>query len=69
MNKTGIIAYWPCKNKYEIYSSLKGFVEHNPTYNYHTLASYVSRKKEPYYSKDLILTRSKIIGRKELTKL
>ena len=58
-----IIAYWRKERKYEVYSSLVGFVEHNPQYNKETITRYITRKGIPYRTEDVIVVTAPYIKR------
>ena len=58
-----IIVYWKRENRYEVYSSLVGFVERNPECNYSTLVHYITRKGVPYQTRDIIVLRANYITR------
>lgn len=59
-----ILVYDKLEKKYTVYSSLAGFIEHNPGYSDHTINNYLSRKKQPYEDERLTIMRLPVIGRK-----
>ena len=59
-----IIAYWKCEDRYEVYSSLTGFVERNDRYNRETITYYITRKGIPYQTNELMLVRANYLNRK-----
>ena len=58
-----IIAYWKHKDRYEVYSSLTGFVERHDKYNRETITSCITRKGVPYQTNELMLLRVDYIAR------
>ena len=58
-----IIAYWKSQNKYEVYSSLTGFVESNPQYNRSTLTYWITRKGVPFQDMSVMVLRVDYIAR------
>lgn len=60
-----IVVFWKHKEKYEVYSSLVGFVERNPEYNRETITHYITRKLVPYQTDKLTLWRTNYIERKK----
>lgn len=61
--KKKIIVYWKCEDRYEVYSSLTGFVERHDKYNRETITSYITRKGVPYQTRELMLLRVDYIER------
>jgi hypothetical protein len=45
----------------DIFSSLKGFCESYPSYNYHTLNNYLSKKKIPFENDEIKIERLPLI--------
>lgn len=53
-----VVAVWKARGgEIEAYSSLPSFLSHNPTFNKFTIESYISRKKVPYETDEIKLTR------------
>lgn len=55
--KNVIVATWQETGKVEVFSSLRRFLERNPSFNEYTITNYLSRKKVPYTSEVLHLQR------------
>ncbi|ALI98106.1 hypothetical protein [Rufibacter tibetensis] len=64
--KNVIVANWNGTGDIEVFSSLKGFLEYYPHYNEYTITNYLSRKKVPYVTEKLTLTRVSFNRRKAL---
>lgn len=62
--KKKIIVFWKESEKYEVYSSLTGFIENHPQYNRETITHWITRKKAPYNTDDLMVVRANYIERK-----
>ena len=60
-----IVVFWKESEKYEVYSSLVGFIERNPEYNRETITHYITRKLVPYQTDKLTLWRCDYIERKK----
>lgn len=53
-----VVAVWKARGgEIEAYSSLPSFLSHQPDHNKFTIESYISRKKIPYETEELILNR------------
>ena len=63
MKKTSIVVYWKKEDKYEVYSSLVGFVKRNPQYNIHTLYHWITRKGVPYQDNNVMVLRAPYLTR------
>lgn len=61
-----IVVFWKDTEKYEVYSSLVGFVEKHPGYNRETITHYITRKGVPYQTNELTLIRCNYIDRQKL---
>lgn len=61
-----IVVYWKHVDRYEVYSSLVGFVERHPGYNRETITHYITRKGVPYQTNKLTLMRCNYIDRQKL---
>jgi len=52
-----ILVCWKKKNEYEIYSTLELFVSLNPSYKAWTIRYYITRKKVPYETDEVLVIR------------
>lgn len=57
-----IVATWQETGNVEVFSSLRRFLERNPTFNEYTINNYLSRKKVPYKTEVLHLQRLPFIS-------
>ena len=57
-----ILVYWKKleSNNMEVFSSLKNFCDSHPSYSYHTLSNYLSKKKVAYENSEIRLERKPI---------
>lgn len=55
--KTFILVQWKETGIKDGYTSLKVFISHHPGFNYHTIDSYIGRRKVPYDDEKIILER------------
>jgi len=63
LNKRVIVVYWKrfASTDIDVFSSLKGFCYSYPTYNYHTLNNYLSKKKIPFENDEIKIERQPLI--------
>lgn len=62
--KKKIIVLWKESEKYEVYSSLTGFIERHPQYKRETVTHWITRKGVPYHTDELMIVRANYIERK-----
>jgi len=63
LNKRVIVVHWKrfASTDIDVFSSLKGFCDSYPTYNYHTLNNYLSKKKVPFENDEIKIERHALI--------
>lgn len=63
LNKRVIVVHWKrfANTDVDVFSSLKGFCDSYPTYNYHTLNNYLSKKKIPFENDEIKIERQPLI--------
>ena len=63
LNKRVIVVHWKrfASTDIDVFSSLKGFCDSYPTYNYHTLNNYLSKKKVPFENDEIKIERHPLI--------
>jgi hypothetical protein len=62
-----IVAYWKNRDKkdrYEVHSTLLGFVERYPEYNIHTITHHITRLGVPYKTDEVVVYRADYLGEK-----
>ena len=59
LNKRVVVVHWKrfASIDIDVFSSLKGFCDSYPTYNYHTLNNYLSKKKIPFENDEIKIER------------
>lgn len=57
MTSRVVIVYWKKRNDYEAFTSLKKFIDKYPHFVRETIDSYIMRKKIPFETEELFLTR------------
>jgi len=63
INKRVVVVQWKrfAGTDIDVFSSLKGFCDSYPIYNYHTLSNYLSKKKIPFENDDIKIERQPLI--------
>lgn len=63
LNKRVIVVHWKrfASTDIEVFSSLKGFCDSYPAYNYHTMNNYLSKKKVPFENDEIKIERRPLI--------
>lgn len=63
LNKRVIVVHWKrfASTDIDVFSSLKGFCDSYPAYNYHTLNNYLSKKKIPFENDEIRIERQSLI--------
>ena len=63
LNKRVVVVQWKrfAGTDVDVFSSLKGFCDSYPSYNYHTLSNYLSKKKIPFENDDIRVERQPLI--------
>jgi len=63
LNKRVVVVHWKrfASIDIDVFSSLKGFCDSYPTYNYHTLNNYLSKKKIPFENDEIKIERQPLI--------
>lgn len=61
--KNVIVSTWRESGKVDVFSSLRGFLEYHLTYNEYTIINYLTRRRQPYITKELHLARLPFISR------
>lgn len=63
VNKRVVVVQWKrfAGTYIDVFSSLKGFCDSYPAYNYHTLNNYLSKKKIPFENSDIKIERQPLI--------
>ncbi len=63
LNKRVVVVQWKrfAGTEVDVFSSLKGFCDSYPNYNYHTLSNYLSKKKIPFENDDIRIERQALI--------
>ena len=63
LNKRVVVVQWKrfAGTDVDVFSSLKGFCDSYPSYNYHTLSNYLSKKKIPFENDDIRIERQPLI--------
>lgn len=63
LNKRVVVVQWKrfAGTDVDVFSSLKGFCDSYPSYNYHTLSNYLSKKKIPFENNDIRVERQPLI--------
>lgn len=74
VNKRVVVVQWKrfAGTDINVFSSLKGFCDSYPAYNYHTLNNYLSKKKIPFENSDIKIERQplyKQVKRPDLPKV
>ncbi|WP_222535415.1 DUF6922 domain-containing protein [Pedobacter polysacchareus] len=64
LNKRVVVVQWKrfAGIDIDIFSSLKGFCESYPDYNYHTLNNYLSKKKIPFENDEIKIERQPLLN-------
>jgi len=63
LNKRVVVVQWKrfAGIDVDVFSSLKGFCDSYPSYNYHTLSNYLSKKKIPFENDEVKIERQPLI--------
>lgn len=63
INKRVVVVHWKrfAGTDIDVFSSLKGFCDSYPIYNYHTLNNYLSKKKVPFENDEIKVERQPLI--------
>ena len=63
LNKRVIVVHWKrfAGTDIDVFSSLKGFCDSYPAYNYNTLNNYLSKKKIPFENDEIKIERQSLI--------
>ena len=63
LNKRVVVVHWKrfASTDIDVFSSLKGFCDSYPAYNYHTLNNYLSKKKIPFENDEIKIERQPLI--------
>ncbi|MBC6113220.1 hypothetical protein H7U22_22680, partial [Pedobacter sp. CCM 8938] len=71
LNKRVIVVHWKrfASTDIDVFSSLKGFCDSYPAYNYHTLNNYLSKKKIPFENDEIRIERQSLIQKVRRTDL
>jgi len=64
VNKRVVVVQWKrfAGTDIDVFSSLKGFCESYPDYNYHTLNNYLSKKKIPFENDEIKIERQPLLN-------
>lgn len=63
VNKRVVIVHWKrfAGTDIDVFSSLKGFCDSYPSFNYHTLNNYLSKKKIPFENDEVRIERQPLL--------
>jgi hypothetical protein len=64
VNKRVVVVQWKrfAGTDIDVFSSLKGFCDSYPDYNYHTLNNYLSKKKIPFENDEIKIERQPLLN-------